>query len=168
MSDETAQAPKKASGPLAKACFVVGGVSLLAAMAIDFVSVAGRHLGFPIVGALELVQYCIAGIVSTAVVVATLTDNHAAVHVITERLGAAARRVLSRFSDVMSVLFFLAVLAGDAWIAWELWPRDERSDLLGLPFAPMRMLWCAGLVTASAIALAAALGLRAGRKSDDA
>lgn len=168
MSDEAEQAPKKASGPLAKACFAVGGVSLLSAMTIDFVSVVGRHLGFPIVGALELVQYCIVGIVSTAVVAATLTENHAAVHVVTERLGAAARRVLARLSDVMSLVFFLAVLAGDAWIAWELWPRDERSDLLGLPFAPMRVLWCAGLVAASAIALAAALGLRAGRKPDDA
>lgn len=141
------------SGPLAKACAFIGGGALLAAMAIDFVSVVGRHLGFRIVGALELVQYCITGIVSAAVVIATLSDGHAAVHVLTERLRAPWRAVLARFSDLLSALFFAAILAGDLWIAVELFTRDERSDLLGLPVSPMRLLWCLAQALAGLICL---------------
>jgi TRAP-type C4-dicarboxylate transport system permease small subunit len=133
-------------------------------MSVDFVSVAGRRFGFPILGSVELVQYCITGIVASAVVVATLTDNHAAVHVITERLGAAPRRALARFSAILSIAFFLALFVGNAWIAIEFWPRDERSDLLQLPFAPMRIAWCAALALASIVAL----GLACRQKSDGA
>jgi TRAP-type C4-dicarboxylate transport system permease small subunit len=169
VSEEHGKTPAKAPEKLAMVCFAIGGFSLIAALGIDFLSVICRRLGFPLVGSVELVQYCIAGIVSTAVVVATLTDNHAAVHVLTERLSATARRALARLSDLMSVAFLLALLIGDAWIALELWPRDERSDLLQLPFAPMRLLWCLALALAFLIALAAVFGLAASRrKSDDA
>ncbi len=67
----------------------------------------------------------------------------------------------------MSAAFLLALLVGDAWIAIEYWPRDERSDLLLLPFAPMRLVWCVALTAASLIALAVALGVISRRKSDE-
>lgn len=155
-----------ASNPLAKACFIIGGGSLLAAMAIDFVSVVGRHLGFSIVGALELVQYCITGLVASAIVVSTLSNGHVAVHILTERLKPMWRGLLARLSDLLMVCFFLTVLAGDIWIAVELWGRDERSDLLGLPVAPMRALWCVGLALSAALGVIALLGKRKGQQSD--
>jgi TRAP-type transport system small permease protein len=159
--DKLTDAPQSESrvrdSVLARVCFALGGGALLSAMVIDLVSVVGRRLGFSIVGAMELVQYCIAGVVSAAIVVATLTDAHAAVHVVTERVGEKMRRALAHLSNALTALFFLAVLAGDVWIAFELWARDERSDLLGLPIAPMRMLWCAGLAVASIVTLALAV-----------
>jgi TRAP-type transport system small permease protein len=154
-------APQSASGArdsfLARVCFALGGGVLLSAMAINLVGVVGRRLGFSIIGAMELVQYCIAGVISAAIVVATLTDAHAAVHVVTEHVGEKLRRALAHLSDALTALFFLAVLAGDVWIAFELWAGDERSDLLGLPIAPMRILWCAGLALAFIVTLALAV-----------
>ncbi len=91
MSEDHEKTSDRASAKLAKICYAIGGFSLIAAMGLDFLSVAGRRLGFPIIGSVELVQYCITGIVSAAIVVATLADNHAAAHVVTERLSAAAR-----------------------------------------------------------------------------
>ncbi len=165
-----AEPPQSASSArdsfLARLCFALGGAALLSAIAIDFVSVVGRWLGFSIVGALELVQYCIAGVVSTAIVAATLTGAHAAVHVLTELAGKGLRRALAHLSDALTALFFLVLLAGDGWIAFELWARDERTDLLGLPMAPARILWCAGLALAFVVTLALAVRPRREGQTD--
>lgn len=136
-------------------CFAIGGFALMAAMATDFVSVIGRHFGLHIVGALEIVQYCIVTAVSAALVVATLNGAHAAVHVLTERMTTPARRAMARLSDALTAICFFGVLFGDVWLARDVWSSDERSDLLGLPIAPARLVWCASLALAFAIAVVA-------------
>jgi TRAP-type C4-dicarboxylate transport system permease small subunit len=140
-------------GLLSTACYAIGGFALLAAMATDFVSVVTRHFGFGTVGALEIVQYCIVGAISAAIVIATLNGAHAAVHLLVERVGPATKRALHVLSDVFTALFFAGVLIGDIWLASDVWNRDERSDLLGLPIAPARIIWCVSL----GLALVAAL-----------
>jgi TRAP-type C4-dicarboxylate transport system permease small subunit len=155
-------------GPLAKICFIVGGASLLLAMATDFVSVVSRHVGLQVLGAIEIVEYCIVGAISSALVIATLGGGHAAVHLLTERLRDGPRRVLARLSDLLSALCFFGFLAGDAWLAADVWNRDERSDLLGLPIAPARILWCLSLALACLIVLRAALRPRRQEMHHDA
>lgn len=136
-------------------CFAIGGCALMGAMVVDFFSVIGRHSGLRIVGALEIVQYCIVTAVSAAVIVATLNGAHAAVHVLTERMNPVARRVMARLSEALTAICFLGILCGDVWLARDVWGSDERSDLLGLPIAPARMIWCASLAVAFALALIA-------------
>jgi hypothetical protein len=73
-------------GALVKGAFFIGSAALLLAMSIDAVAVLGRHLGWPLLGAIELVQACIVLAASAAIIVATLRGAHARVHILTERL----------------------------------------------------------------------------------
>lgn len=123
--------------------FAAGAIGLLGAMAIDFTSVVGRHLGFPLLGSIELVQLCVVVAASAALVGGTLSGAHAAVHVLTERMPVAHQRFWARFAAALGALFFAALAIGGAWLASDTWPGDERSELLQLPFFPFRVIWCA-------------------------
>ena len=121
--------------------FGAGAIALLAAMAVDFASVVGRHLGFPFLGSIELVQVCVVVAASAALVGATLSGAHAAVHVITERLPPGQRRFWARVAALLGAVFFALLAAGSAWLAADTLPGDERTELLQLPFFPFRLVW---------------------------
>lgn len=140
-------------GRPAAVCFALGGVGLFAAMAVDFLSVVGRHVGLPFAGAIEIVQVCVVIAASAALVGATLAGTHAAVHVITERLPAGPRRVLARLAALLATAFFAGLAIGGLWLLSDTLPGDERTDLLHLPLAPLRLLWCAACAAAALLFL---------------
>lgn len=137
----------------AAACFAIGGIGLFVAMAVDFLSVVGRHTGLPFAGAIEIVQVCVVIATSAALVGATLAGIHAAVHVITERLPPGPRLVLARFAALLSTLFFSGLAVGGFWLLTDTLPGDERTDLLHLPLAPLRVLWCTACAVAALLFL---------------
>jgi TRAP-type transport system small permease protein len=136
---------------LLQAAFWLGGACLFLAMAVDFAGVVARHLGLQLLGGIEIIQLCIVGAISSAVVTATATGAHAAVHLLTSRLKGVWVDVLSRFSDLVSAVLFAFFASGDGWILAELLPRHEQGDLLHLPIAPARALWTASLLIAAAL-----------------
>ncbi|CAN5904321.1 hypothetical protein BH11PSE1_BH11PSE1_09620 [soil metagenome] len=138
---------------LAAACFAIGGVGLFAAMAVDFLSVVGRHSGLPFAGSIEIVQVCVVIATSAALVGATLAGTHAAVHVITERLPPGPRLVLARLAALLSTLFFSGLAVGGFWLLSDTLPGDERTDLLHLPLGPLRILWCSACSVAALLFL---------------
>lgn len=123
--------------------FLVGAAGLVAAMVLDFANVVGRHVGLPLIGGIELVQVGVVLAASASLVGATLARAHAAVHVLTERMSLAWRLRLARVAGLFGVAFFAALFAGGAWMLADTWRGDERTELLGLPLAPFRILWCA-------------------------
>lgn len=136
-------------GRVAQAVLLAGGLALLAGGGIDFVSVLGRHLGRPLLGSIEIVQLCVVIAASTSLLAATLGRAHATVHVLVERLPPGQRRFAARMGALVGSLLFFALFAGSVWVLTDVWAGDERSDLLGLPILPFRILWCAvALVTA--------------------
>ena len=139
--------------PLLRASYGIGGAALFAMVAVDFTSVAARHLGLRVLGAIEIIQICIVVAISAAILAATLQGAHAAVHLLVTRVGPRARLGLERLSDVLSVTLFLGLLFGGTWVLKDLWPQDERSDLLRLPFAPARMVWCLALALSALASL---------------
>ena len=66
--------------------FYVGSAGLLCMMLVEAAAVIGRHLGMPLMGALEIVQAAIVPAACAAMLIATLRGAHAAVHLVTERL----------------------------------------------------------------------------------
>jgi TRAP-type C4-dicarboxylate transport system permease small subunit len=130
-------------GPLSRVFFVIGGAGLLASMATDSVSVAGRRLGVPFLGAIELFQACVVAAASSALIVATLAEAHASVHILTERLPERGRAWLMAFGALAGAACFLVLGAGSAWVIRDLWGGHERTELLGLPVLPERLFWCA-------------------------
>lgn len=136
---------------LARAAFVLGALGLLCAMACDALAVLGRHLGLPLRGSIELVESGIVLMACASLVGTTLERGHASVHLLTERLPAHARRRLASATHLAGALFFTFLLIGSGLVLSDMWHGAEQTELLGIPIAPLRILWCA---SAAAIALA--------------
>jgi len=134
-----------------RALVVVGGVALLIALAVDALAVIGRHLGLPLLGSIELVQAAVLVSGSTALLVATLADVHARVHLLVDRLPPSWQGLLLRFGQLLSALLFLAFMASSVWIASDLWQGHEQSELLRIPYRPLRIV---AVLATAAVAIA--------------
>jgi TRAP-type C4-dicarboxylate transport system permease small subunit len=146
------------SGParmLLAASFVAGSIALVGMLSLDFVAVICRNIGVPLVGAVELIQFCIVFAISAGLVAATLTRGHATVHLLLERLTPVWRRRFERAADLLAVVFFACLAFGDAWLIYDTWAHNERTDLLRLPILPMRLVWTASLVLVAFLCLRA-------------
>lgn len=148
MSDapDTTPAPSAAGRLLV----LIGGAALLVAVATDFSAVIGRHIGRPLLGSIEIVQAAVLVASSAAMLVATLGRRHAVVHLVVDRLPALWRGVLHRLAALLGAVLFAGLLAGAAWIAADMSGGHEESELLRIPYAPLRWIEIAAL---AAIAL---------------
>jgi TRAP-type C4-dicarboxylate transport system permease small subunit len=138
-----------ARGPL----FYVGALGLLLAMSVEAVAVLGRHIGVPFFGALELIQAAILLTASAAMVSTTISNTHARVTLVTERVGPRTRVVLDRLSAFLSILFFLGLAAGLLWLTVDAWNEYEQSELLHIPFRPLRVISFAATVAIAVLFL---------------
>lgn len=127
---------------------ILGGGALLLAMAVDAIAVVGRHSGLPLLGSIELVQASVLVSAAMAMIVATIGRTHAVVHLVVDRVSQLRRRQILWINALLSATLFLAFLAGSAWLCWEMWFHHEQSDVLRIPFRPLRVtlvLSCAAL-----------------------
>jgi TRAP-type C4-dicarboxylate transport system permease small subunit len=127
---------------------IVGGGALLLAMATDAIAVSGRHLGWPLLGSIELVQASVLVSAAMAMIVATIARTHAVVHLIVDRVGPRRRRLMLAANALLSALLFVAFLVAATWLAAGLWTGHEESEVLRIPFRPLRItlvLSCAAL-----------------------
>lgn len=118
----------------------VAGGALLLAMATDTLAMFGRQLHRPLLGAIEIVQAAVLVAAAGALLVAALQRGHARVHLLLDRLPGSTRAFIERVHATCAFLFYLALLAGSAWLASDLWHGHEHSELLGLPYRPLRIL----------------------------
>lgn len=121
------------------AAIVVGGGALLAAMAVEVLAVAGRNFNVPLLGSIELIQAAVLIFASVAIAVASASRSHATIRLLLGRLPEGARRLLEQVNGILSAAFFLALIAGSAWIAADMWSGFEESELLGIPYRPLRI-----------------------------
>jgi len=120
--------------------FYLGAAALLFATAVDALAVIGRHIGMPLLGSIELMQAAILIASSAAIVSVTMVDKHAVVHLLIDRLSPRIQRAMSRIHAVLCALFFFALAAGSIWIALDLHGGNEESELLRIPYAPLRVI----------------------------
>ena len=125
----------------------VGGVGLVGAALMDGVAVLGRHVGFGFLGSIELSQAFVCLAASGSIVLATLSATHATVHMVTDRLDDTGKRRLRIFADLLFVLTFAAMLGGGLWVFADMWPGAEQSELLHIPYKPLRLLWLVALAS---------------------
>jgi TRAP-type transport system small permease protein len=118
----------------------VAGGALLVAMATDTIAMLGRHLRMPLLGSIEIVQAAVLVASSGALLLATALDAHARVHLLQRRLAPRVRLGLERFSLVAAIGLVLALLAGSLWITVDLWHGHEESELLRIPWRPLRVI----------------------------
>jgi len=140
IESEKTGAKKDFSQKVWKWLFYLGGIALLFAMAVEAVAVLGRHIGIPLPGSIELVQAAILVASSAAMLSATLADKHARVRLVMNRLKGAPLVWLGRVQALFCVLFFCALAAGSIWIFMDLWGGFEESEVLHIPYAPLRIV----------------------------
>jgi TRAP-type transport system small permease protein len=143
---KTETGARQERGPL----FYIGAASLLLATGVETLAVIGRHIGVPLLGTLEIIQACILVLASAAMLATTLNDSHASVTLLTARVNERWRRRLRVFSSALSAAFFICMAAGALWLTIELWNDHESSELLRIPYKPLRIL---SFVAAAAIAI---------------
>lgn len=157
MSGTVAAEPRGFARQVIRACLGLGSVALLVAMASDALAVAGRRLGTPFLGSIELVQTCIVLAASSAMIAATVGGGHAVVHIVIERVGPRWRRALAVIANLMSAGVFAALAFGSAWLTSDLAGGAERTELLKLPILPLRLFWCASATVIAFVFLLYAL-----------
>lgn len=118
---------------------LISGGALLAAMLVDTLAMIGRQIGLPLIGAIEIVQAAVLLAGGGALVVATLDDAHARVNLLLDRLSPRARALFERAHGLAAALLYAALLAGSVWIAMDLWGGHEESELLRIPYRPLRV-----------------------------
>lgn len=129
----------RARGPEAW-LFYLGAAALLFAMAVDAIAVFGRHIGRPLLGSIEMMQAAILVASSAAIVSATMAHKHAVVHLLIDRLAPRARNIMDRVHAALCAIFFVALAVGSIWIAMDLRGGYEQSELLRIPYAPLRVV----------------------------
>jgi len=138
--------------------FYIGAAGLMTMMVIETAAVIGRRIGIPVTGALEIAQVAIVPAACAAMLIATLRGAHAAVHMLTDRMPESAQRWAFGLGSVLAGMCFAALAAGSAWLAMEYWNSFEESEVLDIPFRPLR-----ALVTLAAAALSLVFFQRAMR-----
>jgi TRAP-type C4-dicarboxylate transport system permease small subunit len=148
---EPAPEATRGTSRLARAMLAIGSAGLLGAMATDALAVAGRHAGIRLFGAIEIVQACIVLVATSAILLTTIVDGHARVHILLERLQAAASTRLLRGADAVSALIFLWFALGSAWLLADLWSAFELTEILHIPLRWLRAAWIAGAIATALI-----------------
>jgi hypothetical protein len=115
------------------------GGALLLATATDTLAMLGRHLHLPLLGSIEIVQAAVLIAAAGALLIATIFDSHARVHLL-QRLPTGVLRQLGTVHTLAGMAVVLALLAGSAWITADLWYGHEESELLRIPWLPLRLI----------------------------
>lgn len=136
---------------------VLGGIALLGATATDTVAVIGRHVGLPLRGSIELVQFFVLVAGSLALLVATAERAHAKVHLVVDRMGDAGKAAMARLSGLLGAVFFAGLLAGSLWLMADLWSGHEESELLSISWRWMRLFANLTLLATTVVLLAQAV-----------
>jgi TRAP-type C4-dicarboxylate transport system permease small subunit len=157
--------PAPVTGVAGHAAFLIGSTGLLLATAADSIAVLGRHTGFALLGAIEIVQAAIVLIAASSMVSVTLSRGHAAVHILTDRLTPARKATLARVANILGAVAVLLLAAGSLILLVDLWNGYERSELLHIPLRWFRLLMIAALVFVGILFLRDALMQR---RRDDA
>lgn len=145
---------KQVGGALGGSLLVTGAIGLMGAMLGDSIAVAGRHLGIPFLGSIELIQLFIVLAAASAIAYASLGATHAVVDLVFQRLPISAQRIASGLAAFLGFLFLAALVAGSGWIAWEYRDAGERTELLGIELKWLRLFWlgCAFIAAGAMLA----------------
>ena len=131
----------------------ISGGALLIAMVVDTLAMFGRALQFPLIGSIEIIQAVVLLAACGGLIVATLDRAHARVSLVLDRLPSQWRGRFETAFAVAAALLFAALLAGSVWIATDLWNGYEESEILRIPYRPLRLAIALALIVLLVLAI---------------
>jgi TRAP-type C4-dicarboxylate transport system permease small subunit len=144
VAELTSQNPAAANEPKPRPrydiLFYIGAAGLMTAMLVEALAVLGRLIGMPVLGALEIIQAAILLTASTSMLSATLVRAHATVHLVLDRLSPPLRAVFERAAALVSAALFAVLTYAAIWLTAEAWYEFEHSEVLRIPFRPLRIV----------------------------
>ena len=124
----------------------VASVALLGSVLVIVVSVVTRRFGWALPGAYELTELMMPVTIGVALAYTTMTKGHIVMTFLVPRLPQKIQRVIESFDCIVGIGVIAALVWAGAGLLHERW-AVERTDTLGIPFAPFRTAWLVGLVT---------------------
>ncbi len=115
---------------------VVGGVAVLALMALATINVGLRVFGIPFRGTYEFVGFLGAIVIASALGYTQKKKGHIVVDILTEKFPKQVNRVLDGISYFITMIFFAIV----SWqvVVWgiKIWRSGEVSETLKVIYYP--------------------------------
>lgn len=129
------------------------GTALLAAVLVDTLAMIGRQVRVPLLGSIEIVEALVLIASAGALIIATLQNVHARVNLLFDRMPPNWRSKSRTLHAIATALFAAALLIGSLWVTADLWNGHEESELLHIPYRPLRIIVVLALAALVAIAL---------------
>ncbi len=117
----------------------IAGGALLIAVAVDSLAMVGRQIRVPLLGSIEIVEAVVLFAAGGGLIIATLDGVHARVNLLLDRMPAVWRDRVFRLHALFAAVLFAALLTGTVWIAADLWHGHEESEVLRIPYRPLRI-----------------------------
>ncbi|MAY62034.1 MAG: hypothetical protein CML29_07465 [Rhizobiales bacterium] len=142
---------ERRGGRVRLALAAICAAMLLAMMGLTLVDVIGRYaFNSPLVGATELTELLLIGVIFLGLPAVTLDRGHVSVSLLSDRLAA-------RFQPLREFLLSLVIAALLSAIAWRIWLQGNQlagyggtTETLDFPLAPIAW-FCAGCTILSAV-----------------
>jgi TRAP-type C4-dicarboxylate transport system permease small subunit len=121
---------------LNKILMVVGGVAVLALMALATINVGLRVVGVPFRGTYEFVGFLGAVVIAFALGYTQKRKDHIVVDILTEKFPKQVNRVLDGISYFVTMIFF-GVVSWQVFVwAIKIWKSQEVSETLKVIYYP--------------------------------
>ncbi len=120
---------------------IIGAFGLIAIMLAVSISVAGRHLGIPVPGSVEIAELLIILVAASSYIYTSINNKHASASFFVDHVSIEVRKYLARLQTLFAIILGAGLSVGNFWLIVDVWSLDEASFLLGIPIVPFRIVW---------------------------
>lgn len=122
---------------------IIGGTALTLMMLLTVSDVIMRSVGYPILGAYELVAMLLAVVIGFTIPKVSLDKGHVIMEFVLEKLSPKGKAVMITFTRILCIALFAIIGYNLFLIAKEFNMSGEVSSTLKIPFFPIA--YCVGV-----------------------
>lgn len=146
----------------------LASLCLVALALLTLADVVGRYvLNYAIVGAVEITEFLMVGVIFAGIVLATLAREHVTVDLLTVRTPGPLQRTQKAVSNLLATGISLLLAAATWSQGASALDFGDRTTMLGLPLAPVIFFMCAMLLVNALVHAWQTWAVIAHRDSDD-
>ena len=129
----------------------LASLCLIALALLTLADVVGRYvLNYSIIGAVEITEMLMVGVIFAGIALATLAHEHVTVDLLTTRMSAPVQRVQKIASQVLATGISLLLSVATWSQATSALDFGDQTTMLGLPLAPV-IFFMSGMLLINAL-----------------